>query len=150
MKHRLAIALFLLATSLGCQSDVPNATTVDEFTSMFRTAYDSGDKEAIDKMCDWTDVDGELRDIQLGLLTMFLGDNRITNISTTPFDPNTPGNPINGREIKLNISPTHMFSIEHEGNGGFEGGLSSGTAAMPIGKKGGRYYFCGWTYTESQ
>ena len=149
-KTTSAIALLLLAVLIGCQSATPSVTTVDEFSSVFRAAYDSGDKDAIGNMFDWTDVDSEVRELQLAMVTMFLGENKITDISVAPFDPNTPKNPVNGREIELNIAPAHMFSIEHKGNAGFEGGESSGTATMPIGQKNGRYYFCGWTYKESQ
>ena len=67
MKHTFAIALLLLIASIGCHSEIGTATSVDEFSSLFRTAYDNGDKDAIENMFDWTDVDNEVRDLQLVL-----------------------------------------------------------------------------------
>lgn len=149
MKQLIIIALLLLTASVGCQSPSSAPVTVEGFSDAFRAAYDSGDKDSISALVDWTNVDSEVRELQLGLLTTFLGDNRITDISTSPFDPDTLNNPINNREVELNIAPTHMFSAQHAGNAGFEGGHSSGAVTMPIGQKDGRYYFCGWAYKES-
>ena len=148
MKQIIVCAVLFGVLTTGCQNTTPTPSTVEEFSSAFRSAYNSGDKDAIAELVDWTNVDSDLREIQLSILTIFLGHNRVTNIASEPFDPNTPNNPINGREIELNICPTHMILIEHEGNAGFKGGRSSGSATMPIGVKNGRYFFCGWTYKE--
>ena len=149
MKQLIAIALLFLATLTGCASPEPQLATVEAFSEAFRTAYDAGDEGEVSKMVDWTNVDGEMQRLQLALLTLFLGEDKVNDISIVPFDPDTPNNPINGREVELNIAPTHMFTVTHSGNAGFEGGPSSGTSAMPIGQKNGRYYFCGWSYKDS-
>lgn len=99
-------------------------------------------------MFDWTNVDGEIRENQLGMMTLFLGEHKVTEISVVPYTPIAP-NAYNDREMGLNIEPTHMFSVKHEGHAGYEGGESSASAAMPIGLKNGRYYFCGWIYIDA-
>ena len=148
MKHSLAFAFLILTVSIGCHSEAPAPTSIEEFSSVFQGAYDNGDEGAISRLVYQANVDSELLEIQLSLLTIFLGENTITEISATPFDPNTPNNPVYGREIELNIAPTHMLSIKHQGNAGFEGSESSGAASMPVGQKDGKYYFCGWAYKK--
>lgn len=135
----------------GCQSQEAKPTgyaSLDELSSAFRTAYDAGDAEAIARMVEWTNVDSELQEIQMNFLTMFIGVNKVTDISFEPLPDDMSSNPINGREVDLNITPTHLFSVKHAGNGGFEGGASNGSASMPVGMLNGRYYFCGWVYRD--
>jgi len=150
MNQFASIALLLLTAFAGCHSSTPTPapTSVEEFSSAFRTAYDNGDEGSLSELFDWSNVDSKVQKLQLGMVTVLLGKHKITDISIIPFDPATPSNPVNGREVELNITPTHMFSAKHQGNAGFQGGASSGSVMMPIGKRDGRYYFCGWAYKE--
>ena len=146
---RYLISIVVIA--IGCNAEVNLPTSEQDFIETYRTAFESGQSDAILRLVKWDGVPDDLRRSQEFAYTWFVGKHKITTIELVAFEIGPDDTfEVEGRPITTNLEPQFWLLVEHVGNLGFEGGESSGRLKAPVGIENGVFYICGSIWKDSQ
>ena len=94
-----------------------------------------------------------MKEFAMNMLTWNFQYQYIESIELIPYVPDENlSNQYKGKDIVLNLEPTHWLQYKASGNYGYTGEPDSSkiSTKAPVGKKDGVFYFCGARYDSEK